>query len=501
VFLTFGCQLSIRFLDMPQKGRKDRKKPSKKASAPAKNERKKTSNDNRARNGNVVQQIEFAKNLAYIQARLPIDSKIRTQEKSYNVVREVDKGVFSYLYEVKQKGGNNFYMITEPITNNKDMERFKLLKFELLILRDAMKSERSSTMHFPRFQDSGCTDDFKFIIMQGLGETLYDITRKQMKSAFSMSTALRVGIQMLRSIMDLHTLGFLHRSLRPHVFFIGTGTKIRTVYMGDFGLPFMFRDPKTNKIRKPRKHVRMMGALRYMSRNAQMNQEHARRDDLESWAYMTMEFVDLEILPWNKDQVSSDVLYKKQKTVEGSFPMIFTTLTLRFKAILRYIASMKFNERPDYLHLQGVLQEIRAEKNVDFNIPYDWEVFSKNHDDFGVDPVSLKVPPRPQLKSPAPDVPAEPAKEYSREDEDPSSPVPLSTSSVEPAEINSLTISTFGDGMVEVGTTQVVLDKVIEVDMASNCINKAERSLGRSKTGEKERNDKNSPKFELSKEM
>jgi serine/threonine protein kinase len=186
--------------------------------------------------------------------------------------------------------------------------------------------------------------------------------------------------------MDLHAIGFLHRSLRPQAFFIGAGVKIRTVYMADFGLPYMFRDPKTNKVRyaihflllkvnrHPRKHTRMMGTLMYMSRNAQKCKEHSRRDDLESWSYLALELFDLEILPWRNDVDSAEVAHKKQKTVDGAFPMIFSKVTLRYKNILRYVSNMKFHERPDYPYIQNVLQEIRVEKEVDFNLPYDWEV-------------------------------------------------------------------------------------------------------------------------------
>lgn len=113
-------------------------------------------------------------------------------------------------------------------------------------------------------------------------------------SVFSMSTALRVAIQVnqpinqrliltfqiLRAVGELHALGFLHRFLRPQSFSIGLGSKIRTIYFADFGSPYMvwfssipppvilqqvqFRDPKTKKIRKPRKHIRVIGTLRYV---------------------------------------------------------------------------------------------------------------------------------------------------------------------------------------------------------------------------------------------
>jgi len=460
--------------------RKTRKPTAETVMAPASFQDERTQTPAEIRTGNAVQHMEVAKNLAYVQARVRINSIIRTKNKSYRVMREVDKGVFSYLYEVKQKEGENEYMVTEPITANRDMERFKTLKLELVILRNAMKSERSDTMHFPRLKDSGCTEEFKFLIMQGLGESLYDITRKQMKSAFSMSTALRVAIQMLRSLMDLHALGFLHRSLRPNSFFTGarTSVHVRTVYMTDFGLPYRYRDAKTKKIRKPRKHVRMMGTLRYMSRNAQLNKEHARRDDLESWAYVAMEFFDLNILPWRNDQVNSEVLHKKQKTVDGSFPMMFTTITLRFKTILRYITNMKFHEHPDYNHIQTILQEIRAEKEVDFTIPYDWELFKQIQDVVGINPASVEIPAQPQSSLTV--TPQAEMKEKDADissDDDPSSPVPLPTASVEPAEVKptkSVTIAPSGDSKVEIGVNPVLLEKVVEIDMANNCVNMAE---------------------------
>jgi hypothetical protein len=109
-----------------------------------------------------------------------------------------------------------------------------------------------------------------------------------------------------------------------------------------------------------------------------LNKELARRDDLEAWAYLTIEFFDLKILPWKDDQVTSSVLHKKQKLIDGqcklinsmyscyifSVPMVFVPITLRFKQILRYIASMRHHERPDYLFIQQILQEIRVEKEI-----------------------------------------------------------------------------------------------------------------------------------------
>ncbi|KAI6170177.1 Protein kinase domain-containing protein [Aphelenchoides besseyi] len=249
-----------------------------------------------------VQNMEMAKNLAFVQARLSRNAKVRTEKGEYTVIREVSAGKFGFTYLVRQKEGNFYYLRTEPMTANPELRAFKYLKFDLLILRKSRDLERSATEHFVRLHDSGCTDDFKFMITQPLGETLHDITRKQLHSAFSASTALRVSIQMLRALTDLHQVGFIHRFVRPQAFAIGLGAKVRTVYLADCGLPWMYRDPVSKKLR---------------SHNVHMNLEQSRRDDLESWVYLSMEFFDLTCLPWRDDRESNTVMHKKRKFIDG----------------------------------------------------------------------------------------------------------------------------------------------------------------------------------------
>ncbi|KAI6195830.1 hypothetical protein M3Y94_01034900 [Aphelenchoides besseyi] len=353
-----------------------------------------------------VQNMEMAKNLAFVQARLSRNTKVHTETAEYTVVREVCAGTFGFTYLVKQKEGNYYHLRTEPMTANPDLRTFKFLKFELLILRKSRDLERSATGHFVRLYDSGCTDEFKFMVTQALGETLHDITRKQFRSAFSPSTALRVSIQMLRALADLHQVGFVHRFIRPQAFAVGLGAKIRTVYLADCGLPWMYRDPLNQAIRVPRKYVRMMGSLRYISHNVHMNMEQSRRDDLESWVYLSMEFFDLMCLPWKDDQETNTVMHKKRKFIDGQYPMSFPSSSLRYKVLLDYAVAMKYHERPDYPHMQQVLQEIRAERGLDFDLPYDWENMSSQPSN----QPTAQPATQPNAQSPA-DTPVEPPSE------------------------------------------------------------------------------------------
>ncbi|KAI6238097.1 Protein kinase domain-containing protein [Aphelenchoides fujianensis] len=320
-----------------------------------------------------VQDVQLAGNIADVQARLHRGSTVRTSDKQYKVERLVWRGVFGFTYEVKQKGGPRFFLRTEPMTADPRLADFKLLKYELLVLQRATVAERSVAGHFVRLADSGCTDEFKFVVTQALGENLHDITRRRLRAAFTPATALRVSLQMLRALQDLHGLGYLHRFVRPQAFAVGRDSQIRTVFLVDCGLPWLFRDRDSGGLKRPRRRVPMVGALRYVSRNVHAFREQARRDDLESWLFLSLEFFDLACLPWHDDQTTEKVLHKKKKLVEGAYPMVFAPSSLRYKAILDYVAKMRYNERPDYAHIHEALLEIRAELRLNFDLPYDWE--------------------------------------------------------------------------------------------------------------------------------
>jgi len=232
-----------------------------------------------------------------------------------------------------------------------------------------------------------------------------------------MSTAISTAVQTFEAINEMHALGFIHRCVSPTSFFVGVGTKVRTVYLGDFGIPYSFKD-KHGKIKRPRSKCAMMGVLCYMPRVSHRREEHCRRDDLESWAYMSMEFFDLKILPWHKDRNIAKVMDKKQKTIDGEYRSIFKKIPSQFRDILRNISSLGFCERPDYTRIFDLLCEIAKSNKVDPLAPFDWEVRDKLE------------PDSPNVKNPASNngVGVKPADEVSK-DEDDYFPSPVSVGS------------------------------------------------------------------------
>lgn len=69
--------------------------------------------------------------------------------------------------------------------------------------------------HVCRFIGCGRNDRFNYVVMQLQGKNLAELRRSQPRGAFSLSTTLRLGLQILRAIQSIHEVGFLHRDVKP----------------------------------------------------------------------------------------------------------------------------------------------------------------------------------------------------------------------------------------------------------------------------------------------
>lgn len=92
------------------------------------------------------------------------------------------------------------------------------IKFESKIEIEPKLTHRSShtgNKHVCRFIGCGRNERFNFVTMSLQGKNLAELRRActstQIRNSFSLSTALRVGQQILSAIQCIHEAGFLHR--------------------------------------------------------------------------------------------------------------------------------------------------------------------------------------------------------------------------------------------------------------------------------------------------
>ena len=100
----------------------------------------------------------------------------------------------------------------------------------------------------------------------------------QPRGAFSLSTTLRLGYQILKGIEAIHDVGFLHRDVKPSNFAVGrTPQTMRHIFMLDFGLARQYTNA-AGEVRPPRGAAGFRGTVRYASINAHKNKEMGKEE-------------------------------------------------------------------------------------------------------------------------------------------------------------------------------------------------------------------------------
>uniref|UniRef100_A0A1I7VTC4 Protein kinase domain-containing protein n=2 Tax=Loa loa TaxID=7209 RepID=A0A1I7VTC4_LOALO len=119
--------------------------------------------------------------------------------------------------------------------------------------------------------------------------------------------------------------------------------------------------------------VRFLGTIRFASRNCHHSREQCRRDDLESWVYMLIEFTEYASLPWSKMVDRHTVCREKERLFAGSYTKHIASLPEEIHKILKYINELNFQNTPDYEYIATMLKRAAARRHVSITVKFDWE--------------------------------------------------------------------------------------------------------------------------------
>lgn len=160
-------------------------------------------------NNNHQQSSAAAAAQAAAQARMTSEDLLQpghVVKERWKVVRKIGGGGFGEIYEGQD-------LITrEQVALKVESARQpkQVLKMEVAVLKKLQGKE-----HVCRFIGCGRNDRFNYVVMQLQGKNLAELRRAQPRGAFSLSTTLRLGAQILRAIESIHSVGFLHRDIKP----------------------------------------------------------------------------------------------------------------------------------------------------------------------------------------------------------------------------------------------------------------------------------------------
>ena len=158
----------------------------------------------------------------------------------------------------------------------------------------------------------------------------------------------------LSAVQSLHDRHYIHRDIKPSNFMIHVDNPPPNIFLIDFGLARLFRNPATCLHIPFTTKQSIVGTLAFASINSQQGNSQSRRDDLESLAY-TIIYLTLGGLPWAGKSAGNNGEAVLRKKTSITAEALCEGLPAPFHKFVTYVCSLGFNEKPDYQFLQSIL--------------------------------------------------------------------------------------------------------------------------------------------------
>jgi len=206
----------------------------------------------------------------------------------------------------------------------------------------------------------GVHSKYNVLVMDLLGASLEDALQATPKKRLSLLAVVVIANQMISLVEYLHSKNFLHRDIKPDNFMLGVGDHEDQLYIIDLGLSKKYKSSRTGEHIAYREGKNLTGTARYASINTHRGLEQSRRDDLESVGYVLV-YTLRGSLPWQGLQIKpNEDRYVKimQKKEDTKVEEICKGYPEEFMTLINYCRALKFEERPNYESLRGLMREI-----------------------------------------------------------------------------------------------------------------------------------------------
>ncbi|CAO3594686.1 unnamed protein product [Absidia cylindrospora] len=284
----------------------------------------------------------------------------------YKVGKKIGEGSFGVIYE-----GTNL------LNNQQVAIKFEPRKSDAPQLRDEYRTYKimAGSVGIPSAYYFGQEGLHNILVINLLGpslEDMFDVCGRR----FSTKTVAMLAKQMINRVQTIHEKNLIYRDIKPDNFLIGKpGTNYaNNIFMVDFGMAKLYRDPKTKQHIPYRERKSLSGTARYMSINTHLGREQSRRDDLEALGHVFMYFLRGS-LPWQglkaatNKQKYEKIGEKKQTTNVKDLCYGYPE---EFGIYLQYVRKLGFEETPDYDFLRELFTKVVKNLGQVEDDMYDW---------------------------------------------------------------------------------------------------------------------------------
>ncbi|KAJ5070890.1 tau-tubulin kinase 1 [Anaeramoeba ignava] len=278
--------------------------------------------------------------------------------------QKLGQGAFGEIYSAQDLDTDT----KVAIKVEKKAPKRETLKIEVSVMKRFQKSSYSAD-----FISCGRFDDYYYVVMDLLGPNLAELKRKTQKGRFSLATTMKLGIEMISSIEDIHEIGYIHRDIKSSNFLIRkhpVPENKKFLVLIDFGLARKFVDNENNP-RPSRGNVGFRGTARYASIDSHEGNDLGRKDDLWSLFYVLIEFAQGE-LPWRTLKEKEEIKEMKKRY---DTPNFCQNLPKEFVKFYEHLKGLKFEDKPDYEYLRNLFRtaisrlKLDQSGNSDFEMP------------------------------------------------------------------------------------------------------------------------------------
>ncbi|KIM55661.1 hypothetical protein SCLCIDRAFT_30208 [Scleroderma citrinum Foug A] len=153
-----------------------------------------------------------------------------------------------------------------------------------------------------------------------------------------------IVIRRADSTENIHSRSFIHRDIKPSNILIGTSQQASTIYLIDFSIATLYRDPSTHRHNTFKEYCGSLGSPAFSSINSNLGFELGRRDDIEALVYVLLYFT-CGSLPWlgHTPCLEHDAIASMKQDIlqHDDIPKALVTM-------LSYTRSLSFTQKPDY---------------------------------------------------------------------------------------------------------------------------------------------------------
>lgn len=283
--------------------------------------------------------------------------------RKYEVKTQLGKGSFGEVFEVVDLATHKRFAAK--------LEAETSLNHILLSEARVLKNLQGVT-GIPSLVWYGVDSMHNVLVMQLLGPSLQTLL-DQSKGKFTLRTTMLLGEQIVQRLESIHNLSYIHRDVKPDNFAISLENPA-SLFVLDFGLSKKYRDSSTRQHIPFRENKGLVGTTRFVSLNTHMGMEQSRRDDLESLAYVLINFVKGG-LPWQN--VTAETCGEKNRMimeVKLNTPpgVLCKDLPAEMATFLSYTKGLRFEEQPDYFYLRRLFRDVLIREKMQLDLKFDW---------------------------------------------------------------------------------------------------------------------------------